>query len=116
MFRYDRLDQLIKETGKKKTYLCAKLKKCQTYLRDAKKQNTNIKGEDLKILAEELNTTPEYLTGETDKKEKPSTQEGEGLGISEEDLAHLAAFHAADENTKAAIRLLLQKFQQEQKC
>ena len=64
MFRYDRLDERIKETGKKKVYLCERLNRAPTYLRDAKKQHTNIKGEYLRILADELDTTPEYLTGE----------------------------------------------------
>ena len=68
VFRYDRLEELIKESGKKKIYLCSKLQKCPTYLRDAKKQNTNIKPEDVAILASELNTTPEYLTGASDEK------------------------------------------------
>lgn len=36
------------------------------YLVDAKKQKTNIADEPLRILAEELGTTPEYLRGETD--------------------------------------------------
>ena len=81
MFRYDRLDELIKETGKKKKYLCEKLQKCPTYLRDAKKQNTNIKGHDLIILAQELSTTPEYLSGETDEK-TPASQTGNGLNES----------------------------------
>ena len=76
MFRYDRLDERIKETGKKKVYLCEKLNRAPTYLRDAKKQNTNIKGEDLRILADELETTPEYLTGKTDIKEKSPAPEG----------------------------------------
>ena len=76
MFRYDRLDERIKETGKKKVYLCERLNRAPTYLRDAKKQNTNIKGEDLRILADELDTTPEYLTGETDQKEKSPAPEG----------------------------------------
>lgn len=39
------------------------------YLNDAKKQNTDIKGNALKILADELNTTPEYLSGESDVRE-----------------------------------------------
>ena len=49
-------------------------------MRDAKKQNTNIADEPLRILAKELETTPEYLRGETDDpgiKEAPAT-EGEG--------------------------------------
>ena len=71
MFRYDRLDELIKETGKKKNYLSIKMGYSSSrYLNDAKKQNTNIKGTELQILADELNTTPEYLTGESDIKEK----------------------------------------------
>lgn len=76
MFRYDRLEERIKATGKKKVYLCEKLQRAPTYLRDAKKQNTNIKGVDLQILADELNTTAEYLTGESDEKEKSPTPEG----------------------------------------
>ena len=79
MFRYDRLEERIKETGKKKVYLCEKIGKAPTYLRDAKKQNTNIKGAELRILADELGTTPEYLAGESDQKEKSPTPEGVGL-------------------------------------
>lgn len=66
LFRYDRLEELIKGSGKSKIYLCKKMNLGPTYLRDAKKQNSNIKDEPLRILAEELNTTPEYLRGETD--------------------------------------------------
>lgn len=66
MFRYDRLDPLIKKSGKTKVSLCAKMGFGPTYLRDAKKQNTNIADEPLRILAKELETTPEYLRGETD--------------------------------------------------
>lgn len=79
MFRYDRLDELILETGKKKKYLSIKMGHSARYLNDAKKQNTNIKDSDVEILATELNTTREYLQGETDIKEKPTTQTGEGL-------------------------------------
>lgn len=72
LFIYDRLDELVKATGKKKNYLSQKMGFTGRYLNDAKKQNTDIKGEPLRILAEELGTTPEYLTGETDKKESPA--------------------------------------------
>lgn len=80
MFRYDRLDELVKETGKKKNYLSIKMGYSSgRYLNDAKKQNTNIKGVELQILADELNTTPEYLTGETDIKEKAAPLAGSDL-------------------------------------
>ena len=81
MFRYDRLEERIKETGKKKVYLCEKINKAPTYLRDAKKQNTNIKGVELQILADELETTPEYLMGLSDQKEKSPAPDGVGLSL-----------------------------------
>ena len=50
---------------------------------------------------------------EIEQKENPATESSEAIGISDEDLKHLAAFHAADEDTKKAIRLLLAKFEKE---
>lgn len=80
MFRYDRLDELVAETGKKKNYLSTRMGHSGRYLNDAKKQNIQIKRADLEVLAAELGTTPEYLNDETDKKEKPTeTNLGERL-------------------------------------
>lgn len=79
MFCYDRLDNLVAETGKKKTFLSQKMGHAGRYLNDARKQNLNIKGADLQVLADELGTTPEYLTGLTDKKEKPTETNLDGL-------------------------------------
>lgn len=79
MFDFDRMNALIKKSGKTKLFLCGQLGKGKTYLRDAEKQKTNISGETLRILASELNTTPEYLTGETDEPEakKDTTLSGD---------------------------------------
>lgn len=44
----------------------------------------------------------------TEEKEKSPTPEG--MELTEEDMRHLEAFRAADEDTKAAIRLLLAKY------
>lgn len=82
MFNYDRMNILIKKSGKTKLFLCGQLGKGKTYLRDAEKQNTNISGETLAILAKELNTSPEYLTGKTDDpdiKKAPAAQPGDEL-------------------------------------
>lgn len=87
MFRYDRLDELVAETGKKKNYLSTRMGHSGRYLNDAKKQNLNIKPSDLEILAAELGTTPEYLTGETDKKEKPTETNLDELLPGFEDLS-----------------------------
>jgi hypothetical protein len=65
------LDELIQQTGKKKNYLSIAMGHSGRYLNDARKQNTNIKGNDLLVLAAELGTSPEYLTGQTDEK-KPA--------------------------------------------
>lgn len=73
MFRYDRLDELVQQTGKKKNYLSIAMGHSGRYLNDARKQNTNIKGNDLLVLAAELGTSPEYLTGQTDEK-KPAPE------------------------------------------
>jgi hypothetical protein len=75
-----------------------------TYLRDAKKQNTNIADEPLRILAKELETTPEYLRGETDDpgiKEAPAT-EGEGVSPTVQEL-----FDFIDTATDAELNELL---------
>jgi hypothetical protein len=81
------LEERIKETGKKKVYLCEKINKAPTYLRDAKKQKTNIKGVELQILADELGTTPEYLTGLSNQKEKTPTPDGAEAIPGYEDLS-----------------------------
>lgn len=101
MFRYDRLDDLIKETGKKKNYLSQKIGHAGRYLNDAKKQNLNIKKRDVEILAEELGTTVEYLTGESDQKEKPLTVSDEGL--SEAKLYLIEKIRKMDDETVAAL-------------
>ena len=71
---YDRLESLIKESGKTKTHLCAKVNRGQYYLRDVKNKSINIPEEIIGVWADELGTTPEYLTGESDEKEKPAAQ------------------------------------------
>ena len=57
-------------------------------------------------------TTEHLLEDHCDQKENPATESSE-VKVSDEDLRHLTAFHAADEDTKTAIRLLLAKFQKE---
>ena len=76
---YDRLESLIKESGKSKAYLCAKVNRGRYYMRDLKNANTNVPEETVEIWADELGTIPEYLTGESDEKEKPAAQKGDEL-------------------------------------
>ena len=76
---YDRLESLIKESGKSKAYLCAKVNRGRYYMRDLKNANTNVPEETVEIWADELGTTPEYMTGESDEKEKHDDQKGDEL-------------------------------------
>lgn len=69
---FDRLDSLLSETGKSKAHLCRIANRSQYYLRDVKKTNFNIPSDIIERWANELNTTPEYLQGYTDVKEKPT--------------------------------------------
>ena len=67
---FDRFDNLVKESGKSKSYLSRKVNKPVYYLKDAKKCNINIPDDILEVFASELNTTVDYLTGKSDIKEK----------------------------------------------
>lgn len=69
---FDRLDALIKETGKKKKYLCGLLGRGEYYIRDVRNKNIDIPAKYVAIWADELNTTVDYLQGYTDVKEKPT--------------------------------------------
>ena len=60
-------------------------------------------------IAAKYNVSIEWLKGESEQKEKSPAPDG--VGLSEDDLKHLRAFHAADEETKAAITMLLKKFE-----
>ena len=61
-------------------------------------------------VAMKYNVSVEWLKGETDQKENLATESSE-VKVSDEDLKHLTAFHAADEDTKTAIRILLAKYE-----
>lgn len=71
----------------------------------------------LQVTPEEILTSPEdvdLVRSIIDRQQQKNTPTPDGAGISQEDLRYLAAFHAADENTKAAIRLLLKQFEEDE--
>lgn len=105
LFNYDRMNALIKKSGKTKIFLCSQLGRGKTYLRDAEKQHTNISGETLAILAEELDTTPEYLTGLTDDpgKKKGTTFSGDVSELSDLQREAWDAIRAMDDDTLRAF-------------
>lgn len=78
MVRYDRIWDLSQRRGKSKSFLSVAMGHTKSYLNDARKQNTNIKREELEILAAELETSVEYLTGDTDEQTPPTLNEKGG--------------------------------------
>lgn len=78
MFIYTRFEDIRKEKGIKKTFLAEKLHRTPTIFQDWKAGKSKPNYEQLTIVARELGTTPEYLTGETDEK-KPLVNNDEEL-------------------------------------
>lgn len=68
---FDRLDALVKKTGKTKAYLCRQLGRSPYYLRDARKIGTRLRQEDIELLADELDTSADYLMGISNLESKP---------------------------------------------
>lgn len=77
MFIYTRFEELVDELGIKKTFVAEKLGKSSSICQDWKRGKSQPNADQLQIVADILGTTPEYLTGETDVKEKPTLNEDE---------------------------------------
>ena len=67
-----RIRQRAKEKGISLSFICDKLNLTRGYFNGVDKLNSYIPAERLSIIANILDTTPEYLMGETDEKEKQS--------------------------------------------
>lgn len=101
MVNIDRVMKLAKAEGIKLSYLAGLFGLGRTYFQDVKKRNADIPEDRLIIIAEKLNTTPEYLKGETDTKEKPTGESTDGL--SEYDARVLDWFHSLPPEKRQAI-------------
>ena len=78
MVNIDRIKELAKEKGIKIKYICSQLGLAETYLSNVKNGKDRMTDERLQKIADILDTTVEYLTGETDEKKKPPVEtEGE---------------------------------------
>lgn len=70
MSTIDRVLQLTKEKGISQAFICGKLGLRRTYLSEVRMGKDSLPDDRLAIIADILDTTPEYLKGETDVKEK----------------------------------------------
>lgn len=109
---FDRFDNLVKESGKSKSYLSRKVNKPVYYLKDAKKCNINIPDDILEVFASELNTTVDYLTGKSDIKEKPTLNEDELdlSGLSDVKREFISQIVSMNDDQVHALAALLDKF------
>ena len=73
----DRIKALAKEKGISLSFICGKLGLARNYLSEVKNGKTKLTDDRLAIIADILNTTPEYLKGETDQKERPQPLDSE---------------------------------------
>jgi transcriptional regulator with XRE-family HTH domain len=72
MVNIDKIKGLAREQGKSIAYICSLLGKGRGFLNEVKYGKNSIEESELKIIADDLNTTPAYLKDETDEKNKPA--------------------------------------------
>ena len=93
----DRIKELSKKKGWSLSFLSSKLGLAASYFTDVKNGKTKISDDRLITIADILDTTPEYLKGETDVKQKTPAEPGERT-VSDEDIM-FALFNGADDIT-----------------
>lgn len=86
MFNFNKFNALIEETGVSKSHIARKLvdkeEKAKYFFRDKedpKKKTKPLTDEQIEIIASCLWTTSAYLTDQTDVKERPVPEDGNGL-------------------------------------
>ena len=92
-----KIKALANEKGVKMKYFCDQFGKQQSFMTDIKNGKNYLDEDQLEFIADTLNTTIEYLTDQTEVKEKPSAEtDGELDPEVEEVLDMLFAMHPDD--------------------
>ena len=110
MINIDKIKTMAKDKGIAISFICEKLGKTRTYFNDVKLRGADIPDKNLVVIADILGTTPEYLKGETDQKEKSSISE-----LSEDEKAVLEAFNSLSEEQKDSLLKLMRSLKEKQK-
>lgn len=97
-----KISAISKEKGITLSFICAKIGARRQFFADVKSGNSSISPDRLAQIAEILGTTPEYLCGETDIKEKPA-ENGE---LSEDDIKLIKICHQLPPEFQRAISRL----------
>lgn len=72
----NRIKALAKKQGIQMKYFCDYFGKAQSYFADIRNGKNRLDENELSIIADKLNTTVEYLTGQTDDPAKPALPAG----------------------------------------
>ena len=76
MVNIEKIYLLAKEKGISNTFICQKLNRPRSFLTDVRQGKLRISDDQLAVIADILDTTPDYLKDETDKKEKTPRKRG----------------------------------------
>lgn len=79
MVDLDRLYARIREKGVTQKFLCDRAGKGRQYIADARSGKGSISAQALRAFADALDTTVEWLSGESDVKERPAPPHQEAL-------------------------------------
>lgn len=129
LFNSEGFDVLVKAHGKKKSHLALSIGKKSAIFNDWKAGKSEPKREYLEILAEELQTTPEFLAGESDdpfgilaskrkfnsaedKKEKADSPKGTDFKPTEKDWER-AIENMSKEQMRVVMDMLMKKYVEE---
>jgi transcriptional regulator with XRE-family HTH domain len=69
------MEELIKSKGWSNTYFCKQMGHSKAWISDMKRGVGSPDENTLKVIADKLDTTVDYLTDKTEQKNKPSSEE-----------------------------------------
>lgn len=76
--RVDRIKEIAAKNGLQMKFLCSLIGKRSSFLVDVRNGKDHIDENELSIIADKLNTTVEYLTGQTDDPTRPEEKKEPG--------------------------------------
>ena len=113
LFDYNRFEQLRSAKGITKKFIAQSLGRSSTICQDWKQQKSQPNPEQLRRVAEILDTTPAYLSGETEDPSPASAADGELEGLltalrEREDMRMLfsLARDASPEDVRQAVKII----------
>lgn len=105
MFDFARFEALRKEKGITKKSIADRLDRKPSLCQDWKQGKSAPNPAQLAVVADILGTTPAYLTGESEEREKPTAGAGDGLSAVKRELLEIAET-LPDEKVEQLLRLV----------